>query len=221
MQRRKNLIILSVLALTALLGGWALYNISAQSEAEAVQKTKGAVVLDEILELKKITPEQEAEKEFLVRKLETLKTVERTDSEGLYQFTGGASEPLKDYLHRKGSPLVDYAGFIMNLDHWQLIIALAAAESSFCKKQPLNRDTGALTYNCWGVGGDDNLREYSGYKEALIDIDMLITSWQARGRWLTVSDMNRGDNASYVYPYNLQWEKNVNAILEELNLLHD
>lgn len=113
---------------------------------------------------------------------------------------------LFSYLSEKGSPLADEVDTLLSQKHWRLIVALSAAESTFCKHQ--------LGNNCWGITSiEGGYKSYPTLKEGIEDTDALITRWQERGRWLTVSDMN----GHYVVPYNPSWERTVNAVLEDLD----
>lgn len=114
---------------------------------------------------------------------------------------------VRQYLEAKNSPLVSDVEFLTELPHWQLLVAVSAIESQYCKRQ--------LYYNCWGVGGDSAYRHYDSYRAAAQDANDLITRWQAKGRWLTVEDMN----CHYVQPCNANWVAVVNKVLSELNAL--
>lgn len=109
------------------------------------------------------------------------------------------------YLQNKKSPLSSSeVSLLVEQKHGDLLIALMGIESQFCKRQ--------LGYNCFGVGGDSAYRHYNNFSESIIDADALITRWQERGRWLTVADMN----GHYVQPYNPNWERVVNKILNDI-----
>lgn len=109
------------------------------------------------------------------------------------------------YLQSKGSPLNrSEVSLLVEQEHADLLIAIMGIESQFCKRQ--------LYYNCFGVGGDSAYRRYNNFSESIIDADALITRWQKRGRWLTVADMN----GHYVQPYNPNWERVVNKILNDI-----
>lgn len=112
---------------------------------------------------------------------------------------------VKAYLDSKQSPLSGAeVSLLMNQKHWKLLVALMGIESQFCRQQ--------LGYNCFGIGGDAAYRHYNNFSESIIDANNLITHWQERGRWLTISDMN----GHYVQPYNENWERTVNKILKEI-----
>jgi hypothetical protein len=111
---------------------------------------------------------------------------------------------VQAYLEAKNSPMAPDTEFLMEQEHWRLLIAISAIESQFCKRQ--------LGYNCWGVGGDSAYRHYSSFRAAIVDANDLITRWQTRGRWLTIEDMN----CHYVVPCSENWVRVVNATLEEI-----
>jgi hypothetical protein len=112
--------------------------------------------------------------------------------------------PLAQYLKSKKSPLVPDASFLQKQKHWKLIVAISAAESTFCKHQ--------LDFNCWGIGGDSHYRHYKSFRAAIIDTNDLIEKWQLKGRWLTPEDMN----CSYVVPCSPTWVRTVNRILKDI-----
>lgn len=114
---------------------------------------------------------------------------------------------IQEFLVSKKSPLAPETDFLLEQKHWKLLIAISAIESQYCKRQ--------LGYNCWGIGGDSAYRHYSSYQIAIVDANNLIEKWQQKGRWLTVSDMN----GSYVQPHSPNWERVVNQVLGELNVI--
>ena len=111
---------------------------------------------------------------------------------------------VKQYLESKQSPLAAHTEFLLQHEHWKLLIAVSAIESQFCKRK--------IDFNCWGIGGDSAYRHYKSYEEAITDAHNLIEKWHAKGRWLTVEDMN----GSYVVPGNPNWVRVVNHTLEEI-----
>lgn len=114
---------------------------------------------------------------------------------------------VRQYLESKNSPLAPDTEYLTELPHWELLIAISAIESQYCKRQ--------LGFNCWGVGGDSAYRYYNSYRAAALDASNLVTRWQEKGRWLTVEDMN----CHYVQPCNQNWVTVVNKVLSELNAL--
>jgi len=116
------------------------------------------------------------------------------------------TEKVKAYLNSKQSPLSDdEVDLLVEQKHWKLLVAIMAIESQYGKRQ--------LRYNLFGIGGDSVYRHYNNFSESIIDADSLITRWQNKGRWLTVSDMN----CSYVVPCNQNWEHVVNKILQDID----
>lgn len=128
-----------------------------------------------------------------------------TEQEVLVQTQQVKLEKVVAYLQTKNSPLTrEEVSLLVAQKHGDLLIAISAIESQYCKRQ--------LGYNCWGIGGDSAYRHYKNFSEAIIDADALITRWQARGRWLTVEDMN----CHYVVPCNENWVRTVNKVLQDL-----
>lgn len=115
------------------------------------------------------------------------------------------NDELKAFFESKGSPLALHVETLLEQEHWKLITAISAIESSYCKRQ--------LGHNCWGITDSSGAyKSYASFDEAIIDANGLITRWQARGRWLTVADMN----GHYVVPHNPNWEAVVNSVLAKL-----
>lgn len=119
--------------------------------------------------------------------------------------TPAINDEIKAFLESKDSPLALHVETLLKQKHWKLITAISAIESSYCKRQRGN--------NCWGItDSSGTYKSYASFDEAIIDANGLITRWQARGRWLTVADMN----GHYVVPHNPNWETVVNAVLLKL-----
>lgn len=135
------------------------------------------------------------------------KKIERQE-ESIKEQESVRIQKITAFLEVKGSPLSEEeAALLAMMPHSDLLIAISAIESQYCKHQ--------LGYNCWGIGGDSAYRHYNNFSEAIIDANNLITRWQERGRWLTVEDMN----CHYVVPCNSNWVQVVNKTLSELQSL--
>jgi hypothetical protein len=73
---------------------------------------------------------------------------------------------LEAYLKSKNSPLAAHVDALSDQTQWKLIIAIADAESSYCKRKELN--------NCWGIGGAWNLKAYDNYDQAIADVNRIL-----------------------------------------------
>lgn len=127
-----------------------------------------------------------------------IQTQEAKDDSKLNSF-------VRSFLLEKKSPLVSETEFLLQQKHWKLLIAISAIESQYCIRQ--------LGNNCWGIGGEENYRQYSSIRAAIADANDLIENWQQKGKWLTVEDMN----CHYVVPCNSNWVSVVNEVLEQLD----
>lgn len=114
---------------------------------------------------------------------------------------------VRAFLESKNSPLASHTDFLLQQEHWKLLVAISAIESQYCVRQ--------LGNNCWGIKGSDGYKHYADLDEAIADANDLITRWQARGRWLTVEQMN----CSYVVPCNPNWVYVVNDTIAKLDAL--
>lgn len=113
-------------------------------------------------------------------------------------------DAIGEFLASKNSPLAQEVSLLMRQKHWKLLIAISAIESQYCTRK--------LGNNCWGIGGDSSYRYYASIDDAIIDANNLIEYWQAKGRWLTVEDMN----GHYVVPSNPNWVAVVNKNLNDI-----
>lgn len=121
------------------------------------------------------------------------------------QATQKLEEDVRVFLESKDSPLAGHTTLLLQQEHWKLVIAISAIESTYCKRQ--------LGNNCWGITNvEGGYKKYATLDEAIVDANDLITRWQARGRWLTVEDMN----CHYVVPCNPNWVSVVNTVLATL-----
>ena len=77
-------------------------------------------------------------------------------------------EFLKQYLTEKKSPLAGHVDAISEQSQWKLIIAIAQAESSSCKKYPEH------SANCWGIGGANNLMKFPDLDSAIAHVNSLL-----------------------------------------------
>lgn len=115
------------------------------------------------------------------------------------------TDAVREYLEKKDSPLAPHTELLLKQEHWKLIVAIFAIESSYCTRQ--------LGNNCWGItGSSGGYKTYASVADGIEDANGLITRWQARGRWLTVDDMN----CHWVVPCNPNWVSVVNTVLERM-----
>lgn len=118
------------------------------------------------------------------------------------------NEQVTEFLESKDSPLSSHTSTLLEQEHWKLIVAISAIESSYCKRQ--------RGYNCWGItDASGAYKSYASFDEAIVDANELITRWQARGKWLSISDMD----GHYVVPSNPNWVRVVTSVLSALNQL--
>jgi hypothetical protein len=117
------------------------------------------------------------------------------------------AQVLRTYLAKKNSPLADYSETLLAQENWKLVLAISNGESTMCKRQ--------RNYNCWGIGGAWNLRQYSSFEEGIVDVNRILTDkYVARGLDSPEKIVNR-----YVGHPNSNWVVAVNQILNQLNSL--
>jgi len=136
-----------------------------------------------------------------------------TPIEYLKNYLAQVSEPgeiakrkelLTSYLQERHSPFVEAAGTISQQPHWQLILAIAFAESTLGKNCADN--------NCSNIGvkpGAPTWRKYESYKDWVIDFNHLLD--KRYNDW-TLEEMC----GVYVKPCNPNWLAATQQILDEL-----
>lgn len=113
-------------------------------------------------------------------------------------------EFLEKYLAARKSPLANHVDAISEQSQWKLIIAIARAESSFCKRF---RDN-----NCWGIGGAWNLKTYKNYDEAVADVNRILERYYISAGLDTPKKIVR----KYVGHQSDNWELAVQQELDNL-----
>gem|GEM_PF-5342581 len=115
-------------------------------------------------------------------------------------------EFLKQYLAAKNSPLADHVDAISAQSQWKLIVAIAQAESSSCKKYPQH------TSNCWGIGGANNLMQFPDLDAAIAHVNQLLENkYVSQGLDSPQKLVNK-----WVGHPNNQWEQAVSEVLDNL-----
>ena len=128
------------------------------------------------------------------------------------QSSDARPEIIKNYLLRYKSPLVSFAGYIVqaadefNIDY-RLTTAIAQQESNLCKIIPPN------TYNCWGWGiHSEGTLGFSSYEEGIRAVTMgLAQNYIALGLDTPEKIMSK-----YTPLSNGSWAKGVEQFLNEM-----
>lgn len=111
---------------------------------------------------------------------------------------------LTEFLKQKNSPLADAAETIAGQSHWQLILAIAFAESTLGKN--------CADFNCSNIGvkpGDPAWHKYSSYQAWAVDFNRLL---EKKYKDWTLEQMC----GVYVKPCNPNWLLATKQILEQL-----
>ncbi|MBI4049387.1 MAG: hypothetical protein HY395_01025 [Candidatus Doudnabacteria bacterium] len=117
---------------------------------------------------------------------------------------------LEKYLNAYNSPLADVASTLVNLKNWKKVVALAAAESSFCRKYPVG------TANCWGVGGSELWNFGTNLHEGVIAMDKFLETHPKRSN-VKYSKMSfENMNGLYKQPAAEHWLANNEAVYKDL-----
>lgn len=137
-----------------------------------------------------------------------------TPMEYLKNYLASVAEPdiiayrknqLAEYLKEKKSPLVTAAETIAEQPHWQLILAIAFAESTLGKN--------CMDNNCSNIGSRPGAlywRSYPSYQSWVVDFNRLLNN--KRYKNMTLEQMC----GVYVQPCNPNWLMATSQILGEL-----
>ena len=128
------------------------------------------------------------------------------------QSSDARPEIIKNYLLRYKSPLVSFAGYIVqaadefDIDY-RLTTAIAQQESNLCKIIPPN------TYNCWGWGiHSEGTLGFSSYEEGIRAVTMGLAQ-----NYITLGlDTPEKIMSKYTPLSNGSWAKGVEQFLNEM-----
>lgn len=113
-------------------------------------------------------------------------------------------EFLQEYLKSKNSVLANHVEAISEQSQWKLIVAIARAESSFCRRHAGN--------NCWGIGGAWNLKKYPSYDAAIADVNRILEQ-----HYISIGlDSPKEIEKKWVGHQNSDWEAAVQQELDNL-----
>lgn len=117
---------------------------------------------------------------------------------------------LKTYLESKSSPLSEYTSTILQMNNWKKIIALSNAESTMCRRYPVEYA------NCWGVGGADLWDMGENLGQGVIAMNDFLNTSPSRSlvkySKMTFDQMN----GLYKQPAGDHWVHNNKVIYNEL-----
>lgn len=120
------------------------------------------------------------------------------------------AQELKKYLGSYNSPLAEAAPTLVNLKNWKKIVALAAAESSLCRKYPVG------TANCWGVGGSELWDFGSNLDDGVMAMNKFLETHPKRSK-VKYSQMSfERMNGLYKQPAQEHWLTNNQAVYNDL-----
>ncbi|MBI2355984.1 MAG: hypothetical protein HYV13_02165 [Candidatus Doudnabacteria bacterium] len=119
-------------------------------------------------------------------------------------------EKLEQYLNSHRSPLAEVVPTLINLKNWKKIVALSAAESSYCRKYPIG------TANCWGVGGAEIWDFGSNLHEGVISMNKFLETHPKRSK-VKYSQMSFEQmNGLYKQPAAEHWLINNQVVYNDL-----
>lgn len=120
------------------------------------------------------------------------------------------SDALKTYLEDRNSPLATYAPVIVTLRHWKKIIALSNAESTLCRRYPID------TANCWGVGGADLWDMGDNLGQGVIAMNKFLTFYPRRSDVKYYQMSFERMNGLYKQPPAQHWVDNNQIVYDDL-----
>lgn len=117
---------------------------------------------------------------------------------------------VRTYLEQQKSPLSEYAAILITLRNWKTIVALANAESTMCRKYPID------TANCWGVGGTNLWDMGANLGEGIVAMNHFLNKYPLRSP-VKYSQMNFEQmNGLYKQPAAVHWVANNKTVYDEL-----
>jgi hypothetical protein len=120
------------------------------------------------------------------------------------------TDALKTYLEERNSPLAPYSAIIVTLRNWKKIIALSNAESTLCKRYPVDSS------NCWGVGGANLWDMGSNLGEGVIEMNKFLNNHPRRSHIKYAVMPFEDMNGLYKQPAAQHWVDNNTIIYDQL-----
>ncbi|MBI3952652.1 MAG: hypothetical protein HY336_01720 [Candidatus Doudnabacteria bacterium] len=114
------------------------------------------------------------------------------------------------YLGSYGSPLSAYSSDLIELKNWKKILALANAESSFCRKYPASKA------NCWGVGGASLWDFGDDLGQGIKAMDKFLNAYPKRSNIKYSSMPFDRMNGLYKQPAADHWVQNTQGVYNDL-----
>ena len=121
---------------------------------------------------------------------------------------------VEAYLMSKKSPLAGVTDVLMAYPPatWKKIIALSAAESSFCRRYPVD------TFNCWGVGGSNLWTMGPTLADGIGGMNDFLEQFPKKGK--KYADMTFAEmNGLYNQPATNSWLINNLTVIAEIDAL--
>lgn len=120
---------------------------------------------------------------------------------------------LKRYLVKRNSPLADYSSVLIKQNNWKKIVALSNAESSMCRRYPVDKS------NCWGVGGASLWDMGDDLGEGVVSMNKFLNNHPTRSK-VKYSQMDFTImNGLYKQPPADHWVYNNQIIYDDLTAL--
>jgi hypothetical protein len=123
------------------------------------------------------------------------------------------TEAVKIYLEQHNSPMAPYAAVLVTLRNWKKIVALSNAESTMCRRYPVDKS------NCWGVGGSDLWDMGDNLGQGVIAMNRFLNLHPKRSH-VKYSQMSFEEmNGLYKQPPAQHWIDNNQIVYDELVIL--
>ncbi len=125
------------------------------------------------------------------------------------------TERVKEYLQSQNSPLADHVPTLLQQNNWKKIVALSNAESSLCKRYPID------SANCWGVGGSDLWKMGDNLDQGLISMNRFLNNYPLRSKVKYAQMSFENMNGLYKQPAREHWLNNNLHVYNELTALEN
>ena len=125
------------------------------------------------------------------------------------------NDRVRDDLLANNSPLANHVPTLLQQNNWKKIVALSNAESSLCRRYPVE------TNNCWGVGGTDLWTMGENLDEGIIAMNHFLNNYPKRSP-VKYAQMSFEDmNGLYKQPARDHWLYNNQHVYYELAALEN
>jgi len=129
------------------------------------------------------------------------------------RIESGRRQRLMLWLQDKKSPLAEFSSELLATKNWKLIVALSAAESTYCRFYP------KATANCWGVGSSPLWDFGDTLPQGIAAMDEFLETYP-RSSLKKYARMSPAEmNGLYKQPAGAIWQNTVESVILQLAIV--